>query len=214
MRSAIRKTSWVRGGRSLLAAKLVRRSGGLAAMVGSILYIVLSLGVWLSEPPFSRSIPYLNSASDLAIQTLVNVSDILAIVGALAAIVALHALHREFYGMTGTLVSLVAFVGLALLFVVGLGDVSRLFRSWSSTPLSLGFMLTALGGMGLGVLTIAARVLAWWCGVALIVGSPGFVFAGLLGELWGTLVGVAWTLVGYTILRGDSRLSERPLRVR
>jgi hypothetical protein len=189
--------------------------GGLAAMVGAVAYATLSLAVWLSEPPFSRSIPYLDSASDLTIQTLVNVSDVFLAVGALAAIVALHALHRESYGMMGTLVFVVAFVGAALLLVVGLGYVLPLFLFWSSTPLNWGLMLAALGGMGLGVVTIAARALPWWCGVALIVGSLGFAPASLYGELWGVLVGVAWTLVGYAVLRAaGTHRSEQPSRVR
>ena len=88
----------------ILAAVLVRLEG-LVAMVSGVLYAAQGLAVWLSEPPFSLSILYLDSASNLTCQTLVNVTDVVLLVGALAAVATLPALHRGSYGMTGTLVS-------------------------------------------------------------------------------------------------------------
>jgi hypothetical protein len=172
------------------------RLGGLAAMVGGLAATTLGLAVWLPEPASSRSIPYLDSASNPAIQTLVNVSDVLLMAGALAAIAALHSLHGGCNGMMGTLVSLVAFVGVALLLVLALGDVLR-WHPWFSTSPLRGFTLAALGGMGLGVATMVRRVLPWWCGLALIVGSPGLAFAGLLGDLsqrWREWLGRWWAM--------------------
>jgi|SRR5215211_3223027 len=190
------------------------RLGGLVAMVCGVLYAAQGLTVWLSEAPFSLSIPYLHSASDLTWQTLVNVSDVVFLVGALAAVAALatlYTLHGGAYGLAGTLVSLVAFVGLALLVV--LGDVFQWFRSWSSTPLIWGAMLAMLGGMFLGTVTVILRVLPGWCGVALIVGSLSLEPAALLGELFVALAGVAWARVGYAIFRAAGRRTERPSRV-
>jgi hypothetical protein len=186
------------------------RVGGLAAMVGTVAYATLNLAFWFLEPPFSRIIQHLDR--DRTIQTLDNIFFVFLVLGALAAIVSLHTLHRELYGMMGTLVSLVAFVGLVLFLISGLGDVLRLY--WYFTSPLLSMMLVALGGIGLGVVTIGARVLPWWCGVALIVGSPGFVPAALYGELWGVLVGVAWALVGYAVFRAATRQAQQPSRVR
>jgi hypothetical protein len=142
------------------------RLGGLAAMVCGVLYAAQGLVVWLSEPPFSLSFPYLDNASDLTWQTLVNVSDVVFLVGALvaaAALAILCILHGGYYGLAGTLVSLVVLASLALLVVLGLGDVFQWFTSWrTSTPLIWGSLLATLGGMGLGALTIAVRVLPWW----------------------------------------------------
>ncbi len=196
---------------------LLIRLGGLAAMVGGVTYTALGLAVWFSKPPFSWSIPYLDSSRSM--HFLDRVFFVLLVVGALAAIAALHTLHREFHGMTETLVSLVAFVGEALILVGGLGDVLRLLQRdtdalWYFTPLFLGLALAGLGGAGLGVVTIAARVLPWWCGVTLTIGSLFFAPASLFGELWGVLVGVAWALVGYAVFRAGARLSEQPSRVR
>jgi len=173
-------------------------------MVGGLAATTTGLAIWLSEPPSSRSVPYLDNASDPAIQTLVNVSDVFLIAGTLAAIVILHNLHGGFHDATGTLVPLVAFVGVALLLVLALGDVLR-WHPWLSTSPFGGYALAAFGGMGLGGLTMVRRVLPWWCGIALIVGSSGLVFARLLGELFAAVVGAAWALVGFAIFRAGVR---------
>jgi len=182
-------------------------------MVGGFVATVTGLAGWLSEPPYLWGIPYLDSAGNPAIQTLVNVSDVLLIAGALAAIAALHALHGGFYDTTGTLVSLAVFVGLALLLVLALGDVLRWSPRFSTSPFG-GYTLAALGGMGLGVVTLVRRVMPRWCGIALIVGSPGLAFAGLLGELFSAMAGAAWALVGYAVYRAGTRRSQQPSRVR
>jgi hypothetical protein len=131
-----------------------------------------------------------------------------------AALAILYILHGGVYGLAGTLVSLVAFAGLALLVVLGLGDVFQWFRSWSSTPLVWGSLLATLGGIGLGALTIAVRVLPRWGGIALIVGGLSVILAGLAGELWAAIAGLAWATAGYAIFRAAGRRSERPSRVR
>ncbi len=189
------------------------RLGGLAVIVGGLAATTTGLAVWLSEPPYSWSIPYLNSAGNAAIQTLVNVSDVFLIAGALAAISALHTLLGGFYDTTGTLVFLVVFVGVALLLVLASGDVLRWSPRFSTSPHG-GYTLAALGGMGLGVLTMVRWAVPWWCGVALIVGSPGLAFAGLLGELFSAMAGAAWALVGYAVFRAGTRQSQQPSRVR
>ena len=118
-------------------------------MACGVLYAAQGLTVWLSEPPFSLSIPYLDNASNLTWQTLVNVSDVVFLVGALVAVAALGALyvlHGGVYRLVGTLISIVAFIGLAILIVLGLGDVFQWSESWSSTPLIWGSLLATLGG--------------------------------------------------------------------
>jgi hypothetical protein len=55
---------------------MLTRLGGLVTMVCGVLYAAQGLAVWLSKPPFSLSIPYLDWASNLTIQTLVNVTDV------------------------------------------------------------------------------------------------------------------------------------------
>lgn len=192
-----------------MATSNLVRLGGLAAMVGSGAYAMANLALWFSGPPISELIRHLDR--DRFIQTLDNIFYVFLVMGALAATASLHTLHRELYGMTVTLVSLVVFGGLVLSLIAGLGDVLRLY--WYVTSPLLAIMLVGLGGIGLGVATIAARVLPWWCGVALIAGSFGFAFAALFGELWGVLVGLAWALVGYAVF-GAANRSRQPSRVR
>ncbi len=189
------------------------RLGGLVAMVGGLAATTMGLAVWLSGPPYSWTIPHLESASNAAIQTLVNVSDVFLIAGALATIVAFRTLHGEFYDAMGSMVSLVVFFGVALLLVLALGDVLR-WTPWFSTSPAGGYTLAALGGMGLGVVTMARRVVPWWCGIALIVGSPGLAFAGLLGGLFAAVAGAAWALVGFAVFRAGARRSQQTSRVR
>ena len=111
------------------------------------------------------------------------------------------------------MVSLVAFVGVALLLVLALGDVLR-WTPWFSTSPAGGYALAALGGMGLGVATMVRRVVPWWCGIALIVGSPCLVFAGLLGELFTAMAGAARALVGFAVFRAEMHRAEPLSRVR
>lgn len=192
-----------------MATSNLVRLGGLAAMVGSGSYAMANLALWFSEPPVTEIVRRLDR--DRTIQTLDNTFYVFLVMGAMAAIIGLYTLHRQLYGITGTLASLVAFGGLVLSLIAGVGDVLRLY--WYVTSPLLDIMLLGLGGVGLGVATIAARVLPWWCGVALMVGSFGFAFAALFGELWGVLVGIAWALVGYAVF-GAANRSRQPSRVR
>ncbi len=175
--------------------------GGLAAIAGGVAYALLGLAVWYLEPRHSPGV-----------QLLYNIFFVFLVLGAIATTAALHTLHSEFDGMAQRLISLVAFVGLVLLLVGGVGDVLEL--SWYFTPLSWGLPLAAIGGAGLAVVTRAARVLPWWCGVALVVGSLGFAAGGLFGELFAALVGTAWALVGYAVFRVGAHGDEHSARER
>ena len=88
------------------------RLGGLAAIVGGAGYAMFGLVILLRAPNLPEGISFLQS-----------VLDVLLVLGATAAIVALHALQRERYGWTGTVASLTAFTGVALILVGALGEV-------------------------------------------------------------------------------------------
>ena len=79
---------------------LLIRLGGLAAMVGGLLYTLGVLGCLLMQQvrvgPWSGFI-------------------IALVLGAMAATAALHSLQRERYGLPGALASLASFVGSALI---------------------------------------------------------------------------------------------------
>ena len=172
------------------------RLGGLAAMVGGVAYTALSLLVPFLEPMFF----------------------VLLALGAVVAIAALHALQRERYGLPGTLASLSVFIGVVLILGSNLGLTEGLPWPLPERIFMVGVLVTALGMVALGIATIAARVLPWWCGVALMVG--GFAFAGpMLALSWagffmGLLAGPAWALVGFAVFRASTRQAQQPSQVR
>ena len=102
-----------------------------------------------------------------------------------------------------TLASLMAFVGVAL--------SGLLFYTEAFLIPVVGLLLATLGLIVLAIVTIAAKVVPWWVGVALIAGSPPFVYLWVFP--W--LLGVPWVVVGYAIFRAaGARLPEQPSRVR
>jgi drug/metabolite transporter (DMT)-like permease len=172
------------------------RLGGIAAMVGGVAYTVLGLLVPFLEPMFF----------------------VLLALGAMVATVALHVLHRERYGLPGTLASLTVIIGVVLILGSNLGLTEGLPWPLPERIFMVGVLAAALGMVALGIATIVARLLPWWCGVALLVGGFGFVGPVLAlswsGFFMGLLAGVAWAVVGYALLRAGLRLSEQPSRVR
>jgi hypothetical protein len=172
------------------------RLGGLAAMVGGVAYTALGLLVPFLEPIFF----------------------VLLAIAAMVAIAALHALQRERYGLPGTLASLTVFIGVVLILGSNLGFTEGLPWPLPERIFLVGVVVAALGMVALGIATVAARVLPWWCGAALMVGGFGFLGPVLALSWTGfymvLLGGVAWAVVGYALLRARARLPERPARVR
>jgi hypothetical protein len=192
------------------------RLGGLAAIVGGIVYA----GVGLIEERLAEYLYYMANIGGGFIAVLMPL-------GAMAAIAALHALHSERYGLLGALASLAALVGLALAIgalTVGVispsPDLDRLLQA-----LIIGLLVATVGILLLGLLSVDTGMLPWWGGVALVAGSPVGVFLTMIPSaasggtlpLWGAfqaLGGVPWIVVGYAIFRAAGRVSEQPSRVR
>src|SRR5215204_3007972 len=82
------------------------RLGGLVAIVGGVAFFVVSFLTWLCTPNCPGSSGY-----------VVLAFFVLLVFGAMAALASLHAIQRQRYGLLGTLVFLVAFVGAAMIFV-------------------------------------------------------------------------------------------------
>ena len=168
------------------------RLGGLAAIVGGSAYTALSLLVPFLEPMFF----------------------VLLALAVLVAVAALYALQRERYGLPGTLASLTVFIGVVLILSSNLGFTEGLPWPLPEIIFTVSAVVAPLGMVALGISTIAARVLPWWCGAALIVGGFGLVGAVLVGFFTNLLGGVAWAVVGYALLRAAARLPQQPSRVR
>lgn len=207
-------------------SKLIRL-GGVAAMVGGVLYA----GVGLLEKRLAEDLVFTGNIGYRIIVVSLPL-------GTMAAIVALYALHRERYGRAGTVLCLTAVLGLALatgaliLRVLAAypiyafpGDPAYL--AWIfSWPIVLGLLVATAGMVPLGILSVAWRILPPWCAIALMVGSPLGVFyltmiptAALLGgsplgRALQALGGVPCAVVGYYIFRAARQRTERPARVR
>jgi hypothetical protein len=199
------------------------RFGGLAAMVGGVLYA----GVGLLVGRLAEELVYIGNIGYGFIVVSLPL-------GAMAAIVALYALHRERYGRAGLVLCFTAFLGLALatvaltLGVIATYPISAFPDSaWIfSWLLLLGLLVATVGLVLLGALSVAWQIMPPWCGVALMAGSPlGVLFTmipsealaggSLIGRAFQALGGLLWVVVGYYIFRsaGGGR-NERAARVR
>ncbi len=184
---------------------------GTVAVVGGIVYASLGL--------LGRFYIYLGSPSDPSgvppvLNFIERVFPILLLLGAAAGIAGLHGAQRARYGLVGTLSSLTAFVGVVLLLV---GSVVEAVAGPAFEPSLLflisGLSIATLGLAALGAVTVLARVLPWWAGSMVILGSPPFVlllpgtFEGFLPYeiVHPLLAGAAWALVGYGLLRTAAR---------
>jgi hypothetical protein len=95
--------------------------------------------------------------------------------------------------------------------------------------LTVGVVVESTGIVLLGIVTIVARVLPRWCGIALIAGSPPgvailFMFLAPLamvgnlpsgsGQIGWVLAGIPWIVVGYAAFRAATRQAQQPSRVK
>ena len=178
------------------------RLGGLAAMVGGVVYVggslLLAKGLLLGGEFFL----YIDSFGSGFFAVLLPL-------GAMAAIAALHVLQRHRYGLPGALVSFISLVSLVL--VVGALAAGVTFSTLSDcaclSVLGWSLLVATFSIPVLGSLTITAGVMPRWCGVALMFGSP------LIALLIAPLGGAAWVVVGYAVFRAE-RQTQQASRVR
>jgi hypothetical protein len=169
------------------------RFGGLAAMVGGVLYA----GVGLLVGRLGEELVYIGNIGYGFIVVSLPL-------GAMAAILALYGLHRERYGRAGLALCLTAFLGLAL------ATGALTLRVLATYPLHafpdlglfanlivLGLLVATVGLVLLGALSVAWQVVPPWCGVALMAGSP---------------FGVLLTMIPSEALAGGASSGERSRR--
>ena len=184
-----------------LAAILGGATHASLALVGLLIRYVYAPQSEAELPPVLQSLALLS-----------DVSSILLLVAAIAAIAGLHALQREHYGLVGMLSFLAPFIGVAVILVGAVADVLAGQR-YPAIALILiaGALIASVGLLMFGAATIRAGVLSWWVGVLVILGSPLAYFAYIVAatnllpvfdDIAGAVVvGVAWALVGYALLR-------------
>ena len=188
-----------RGKGPTLFSNLIRW-GALAALASGVLWVtggLLTLAYPHTPPDvLGTRLDYLGTSVFSA-----------AYLGVLGALVGLHARQIRNYGRAGTIGFLVAFIGAALL-CVGQAT-SAIFAGngalgWLLDDPGYGFMvamnLLLAGLVVLGIATLRARVLASWCGLALI----GVVIVSVFGAIVSTsgtfvVVGLLWVGVGFSL---------------
>jgi hypothetical protein len=192
------------------------RLGGLAAIVGSVVYA----GVGLTEARLAEYLYYVGNIGYGFVAILLPL-------GAMAAILALYALHRGRYGKAGAVICLMAVLGLALATgALTLGTIStRPDLDAQLNVLVVGLLVATVGLVLLGALSVSWQILPRWCAIALMAGSPFGVFLTMIpsaalvggapiGLAFQALGGLPWAVVGYYIFRAAGRRTEQPARVR
>ena len=182
------------------------RLGGLLATVGSVAFLAVGVSVLASFYIFGFA---LNDESYLSpLFALVLLAAIVAVV----SVVALYVRERGPQGWLVLATAVVSLGGLGMLFYYFLAVSPGLSFPVPEGLIFLGALLATLGLVALGIVVISVRgVLSWWCGAALIAGSPLSAFLGPLSG--GLLIGVAWALVGIAIFLAARRRTAQASRV-
>jgi hypothetical protein len=139
------------------------RWGSLAGSAAAVVFLVAAIVNLIS--PYQRGV--FDSFSDYLYQLLVTVAFALITL----AIAGLHALQSGSYGRWGTAGASMSFVGYTIIVVVAAATLLAGAAVLLSVRL-VGAAAILLGSIVLGIMTIRARVLPWWCGVLIIVGLP------------------------------------------
>jgi hypothetical protein len=182
------------------------RWGGLAGVVAAVMFVLTTILAQLAPPQ-----KVFDSLSDYLRQVVLLVG----YVGVMAAILGLHALQSQSgrYGRLGAVGSLVAFIGYAIIFVVTAISTLQGGQALLSIRLT-GGVVVLIGSILLGVMTLRARVVPWWCGVLLIVAFPlGDLSNAIVSGGEGLLLGILWGSVGYALLSLRDTVAEQPPRV-
>lgn len=186
------------------------RLGGLAAMVGGVLFLAFPLlGYGLAG--FTH--PFFYRVEEVLL-FLIVIALLLVPIG----MVGFHALQRHSYGRIGlagfwlvVVASLVVAFGVADYFIWGdfLQEAPPVWLGWGVLGLVVGFVLY-------GAATLQAKVLPRWCGVAFIAAVPvALALSGPLpfSSMFGVF-GLAWLALGYTLWRRRGAQAQQPPRVR
>jgi len=201
------------------SSNLIRWSG-LAALVGSVLLVVLDVAEFVLIGGQPESVAAATSAL-----IIVRVSFIVAIALITLGLVGLYTRQAEQAGSLGLIAFLVAFIGTVMVAGVQWGAAfigpwlaevaPELLDTEPSGVLTAGFMLSfallALGWLLFGLASLRASVLPRGAAVLLMVGAALF-FIILLLELPGsTLVfGVALAWMGYALWTGAGETTVQP----
>ncbi len=218
-----------------MSASNLIRLGGLATMVGGVLFLAR---------PFIDLAGFLFVYNSKAGSALLAVAVVVAFLLVPVGMVGFHALQRDTYGRMGLSLfwlvvvgSLVVVLGGVVFFALGqAGDFLQASPPWVWVVLGVlglvtGFVSMIVGFALYGVATLQARVLPRWCGVAFILALPVALASGILFPLWLSerirlvyfppwdlmfgVFGLVWLTLGYALWRRrEAPTVQRSRRVR
>jgi hypothetical protein len=183
------------------------RWGGIAGVLAAALLIVTAI--------LSRVAP-VGSVYETPMDYLYQVVSVLAFGAIIGAVLCLDAWQRPYpgYGRVGRIGSILASVGYAIVLLVVIINIA--LGGWHLTPVRIVGAVTLLVGSALlGVATLRARKMPWWCGVLLIVAFPiGDVIDGMFAGGEAIMLALLWGSVGAALLKrtvSSARPVERPV---
>jgi hypothetical protein len=177
------------------------RWGGIAGMLGGVLWAVWGLLIWV----------YLYAGGGSFSEGLFILVFLLAALLTLAGLVGLHVLQGGNYGRIGRAgfyTAAAAFLAQALAaFFLLLGNEAFQWLVFlvSNLAVTAGLVLY-------GLATLEARALPRWCGVGLMVVPPIASFSVFFGG--SALFGVLWVALGYVLWTRSGASAQQPSRVR
>lgn len=188
------------------------RWGGLAAMLGGLLWIVAAI-ITASKPrgcigPAECDVMAMRDTSDVA--PLLLLALLLSAVG-LAGMV-IRAWNTGRLDRLGQVSVALCAVGVILLVLgMGLNAISEVF--WALVPLGGLALVIGLALVGIGALRMEA--LPRWAAVLLVIGSLGMLgFNDQNAQvLMAIPFGIGWVAVGYALWSGRGATLQRPPRV-
>ena len=175
-----------------MSSNQVKR-GGLAGVLAAALFLLTTI--------LSRIAP-VEATFQSPTDHLQQVGMVMALAATTGAVAGLHALQRAHprYGRVGAVGSLLTILGYGIVLLVIV--VGIVLGGRSITEVRIAGALTVLVGSALlGVATLRARLLPWWCGVLLIVAFPiGDVVDGVFAGGEGIMLALLWGSVGLALL--------------
>ena len=171
-----------------MSSNMARR-GAIAGVLAAALLVVLAI--------LSRVAP-VGPVYQTSMDYLYQVVSVLAFGAIIGAILCLDAWQRPYpgYGRVGHIGSILASLGYAIVLLVVIINIA--LGGWHLTPVRIVGAVTVLVGSALlGVATIRARKMPWWCGVLLIVAFPiGDIVDGMFAGGEAIMLALLWGLRG------------------
>jgi hypothetical protein len=193
-----------------MSSSNLTRPGGLAAMLGGLLVILVLIPIHIMNE---------NSV-------WVNVTWIPTLVLLAMGMVELRSRQQGGLGWLGNTGFFLAVIGTVLFTVVSLGNA--LYKGpLQTTPPELvqaieGVVVLSMmaGTLLLGIATAKAGVLPRWSGLALVIGTLSALTLGFIGsenvrlqEAGVLLFGVGWAVLGFALWSGKGETLQQPSRV-